>query len=64
MSARIFSEFILGFNDAILSVIDDMSVNRHISRFAGPTQLFGGAHRDSVCVRARTFIGVSVRSCM
>ena len=37
-------------------------VTSSISRFAGPTQFFEGAHRGRVCVRA--FIEVSVRSCM
>jgi hypothetical protein len=27
-----------------------------------PTQFFGGAHRDKMCVRV--FIGVSARTCM
>ena len=36
-------------------------VTSSISKFAGPTQFFGGAYSGRVCVRA--FIGVSVRSC-
>ena len=36
-------------------------VTSSISRFANPTQFFGGAHRDRVCIRM--FIGVSVRLC-
>jgi len=45
-------------------VVGDVPVNSEapavtssISRFAGPTQFFGGAHRDRVCVHA--FIRVS-----
>jgi hypothetical protein len=37
-------------------------VTSSISRFPGPTQFFGGAHRGRVCVRM--FIGVSVHSYM
>ena len=64
-----FSEFISGFNGTILSVVGDVPVDNEapvvtssVSRFAGLTQFFGGAHRGRVCMRA--FIGVSVRSCM
>ena len=64
-----FSEFISGFNGTILSVVGDVPVDSKtrvvtssISRIAGPTQFFGGAHRNRVCVHA--FIGVSARSCM
>ena len=71
-------------NDAILSVVCDVPVDSEapmvtssISRFAGPTQFFGGVHRGRVCVRAfirvtsevligvecvRVFIGMSVCS--
>jgi hypothetical protein len=59
----------LGFNDTVLSVVGDVSVDSEtpevttsILRFAGPTQFFGGAHKGRVCVRP--FVGVSVRSCM
>ena len=48
----------------VLSVVGDVPVDSEapvvtssISRFAGPTQFFGGAHRDRVCVHA--FIRVS-----
>jgi len=64
-----FSRFILRFNDAMLLVVNDVSVVNEmlmvislISIFAGPTRLFEGVHRNRVCTRA--FIGVSVRSCM
>jgi hypothetical protein len=53
----------------MLSMVGDVpvkseasTVTSSISRFAGPTQFLGGAHRGRVCVRA--FIGVSVRSCL
>ena len=64
-----FPRFIPRFNDAILSVVCDVSVGSEahvvtssISRFASPTQFFGGAHRGRVCMRA--FIGLSVRLCL
>ena len=64
-----FPGFISGFNGTILSVVGDVPVDSKtrvvtssISRIAGPTQFFGGAHRGRVCVH--TFIEVSVRSCM
>jgi len=51
----------------MLSVVCDVPIDSEafvmtslISRFANPTQVFGGAHRGRVCVRA--FIGVSVHS--
>jgi hypothetical protein len=57
-----FSRFILRFNGVIFLVVGDVPVDSKafvvtssISRFAGPTQLFGGAYRDRVCVHA--FIG-------
>ena len=64
-----FPRFIPRFNGAILSVVCDVSVGSEahvvtssISRFASPTQFFGGAHRGRVCMRA--FIGLSVRLCL
>ena len=41
-------------------------VTSSISRFAGQTQFFRGAHRDRVRVECACvqFIGVSVRSCI
>jgi hypothetical protein len=61
--------FPTGFNGAILSVVGDVPVNSEapvvtssVSRFAGPTKFFGGAHMGRVCVCA--FIRVSVHSCM
>jgi len=67
--ACIFSRIILGFNGIMLSVVGDVPVDSEasvvtssISRFAGPTQFYRGAHRGRVYVRA--FIWVSVRSCM
>jgi hypothetical protein len=51
-----FSRFSLGFNDAIFSMVDNVSVNNKlpvmtlsISRFISPTQLFQGAHKDRTC---------------
>jgi hypothetical protein len=38
----------------------DLNLRLDNLEFTGPTQLFGGAHKRKVCVRA--FIGVSVRS--
>ena len=64
-----FSGFISGFNGTILLVVGDVPIDSEapmvtssISRFAGRTQLFRGAHRGRMCMRA--FIGVSVHSCM
>jgi hypothetical protein len=68
MSVRIFL-FIPGFNGAILSVVGNVPVNSEtpmvtssISRFASPTQFFGGAHRGRVYVHrgeyAEVLIGV------
>jgi hypothetical protein len=64
-----FPEFIPRFNGVIFLVVGDVPVDSEtsvmtssISRFADPTQFFGGAHRDRVCVHA--FIAVSVRSCL
>jgi hypothetical protein len=58
--------FVLGFNGAIFLVEGDVPVDSEthvvtssISRFAGLTQFFGGAHKSRIYVRA--FIGVSVR---
>ena len=39
-----------------------LALTLSISRFAGPTQFFDGAHRGRVRVRA--FIGMSVCSCI
>ena len=54
-----FSEYILRFNGAVFSVVDDVPVDSEasvvtssISRFASSTQFFGDAHRGKVCVRA------------
>jgi hypothetical protein len=51
--------FILGLNDVILSVIDDVPVDSEtplltlsILRFIGPSQFFRDAHRSRVCVHA------------
>ena len=51
--------FIRRFNGAILSVVSDVPVDSEspvvtssFSRFVGPTQFFGGAHRGRVCVCA------------
>jgi len=53
----------------VLSVVGDVPVDSKasvvtssISRFAGPTRFFGGAHRGRVCVCV--FIELSVRSCV
>jgi hypothetical protein len=62
-----FSRFIPGFNDTMLLVLGDVSldseasvVTSSISRFAGPTQFFGGAHRGSVSVRSCMWASASV----
>ena len=64
-----FPKLILGFNDAMLLVVNNVPINSEapvmtssISRFAGPTRFFGDAHRDRVCVCA--FIEMSARSCI
>jgi len=53
----------------MLSVVGDVPVDNEapivtssISRFTGLTRFFRGAHWGRVCVR--TFIGVSVHSCL
>jgi hypothetical protein len=67
MGARFFLDLFQDLMTLFLSVIGDVSVDSEvpvvtssISRFAGPTQFFGGAHRGRVCVCA--FTRVSVRS--
>ena len=67
--AHIFLNLFQDLTVLFFSVVGDVSVDSEapvvtssISRFAGPTQFFGGAHRSRVYVRA--FIGISVRSYM
>jgi hypothetical protein len=52
-----FSGFILEFNSAILSLIDDVPVDNEapvatlsILRFVDPTRFFRDAHKGRVCV--------------
>jgi hypothetical protein len=55
----VFSRFILGFNDTMLSVLDDVFVDNEmpmvtlsILRFVGPIRFFRGSHKGGcVCVR-------------
>lgn len=65
----VFFRFILKFNGVMLSVVGIVPIDNEapvvtlsISRFAGPTRFFEGAHRGRVCMCA--FLGVSVLSCV
>jgi len=63
----VVARFIPEFNGAMLSVVNDVSVDSEapmvtssILRFTSPTRFFEGAHKSRMCIHM--FIGLSVCS--